>query len=79
LHALIPNAVFTSYVAHLNTGIEAGFHAEYKKWLRYYLDCEIRTQMSFISSRVVMIPRHLKHKKAATWLPFLNPVSILSR
>ncbi|WP_041532128.1 hypothetical protein [Pelobacter propionicus] len=35
---LIPNAVFTGYVAHLNTrGIDAAIHAEYKKWLRYYL------------------------------------------
>lgn len=36
---LVPNVVFTRYVAHLNTrGIAADRHGDYKKWLRYYLD-----------------------------------------
>jgi hypothetical protein len=35
----IPNAVFDRYVTHLNQrGINAALHAEYKKWLRYFLD-----------------------------------------
>ena len=35
----IPNDVFITYIAHLNkTGVPATSHAEYKKWLRYYLD-----------------------------------------
>ena len=36
---LIPNAIFTEYVTHLNKReIAVGHFAEYKKWLRYYLD-----------------------------------------
>ena len=36
---LIPNAIFTEYVTHLNKREIAVDHfAEYKKWLRYYLD-----------------------------------------
>lgn len=36
---LIPNEVFTKYIAHLNqTGVPSSSHAEYKKWLRYFLD-----------------------------------------
>ena len=36
---LIPNAIFTEDVTHLNKReIAVGHFAEYKKWLRYYLD-----------------------------------------
>lgn len=35
----IPNDVFTKYVIYLiKKGVPASSHAEYKKWLRYYLD-----------------------------------------
>jgi hypothetical protein len=36
---LIPNAVLTRYAAYLmKRGTTVARHAEYKKWLRYYLD-----------------------------------------
>lgn len=36
---LIPNAVFSRYAVHLNTrGVAPAQHADYKKWLRYFLD-----------------------------------------
>ena len=35
----IPNEVFAKYIAYLcKTGVPDVSHAEYKKWLRYYLD-----------------------------------------
>lgn len=36
---LIPNAVLTSYIEHLNKrGVATDRHGDYKKWLRYFLD-----------------------------------------
>lgn len=35
----ITNALFTEYAAHLNKRkVPQAYYAEYKKWLRYYLD-----------------------------------------
>jgi hypothetical protein len=47
---LIPNALFTEYVAHLNKmKIPVARFTEYKKWLRYYLR-GIRGQASKMAS-----------------------------
>jgi site-specific recombinase XerD len=36
---LVPNALYARYVTHLSArGIAVAHHAEYKKWLRYFLD-----------------------------------------
>ncbi|ABL00221.1 integron integrase [Pelobacter propionicus] len=62
---LIPNAMFTGYVAHLNTrGIDAAIHAEYKKWLRYYLDfCDKYPVPESKSERVRLFCEKLREKK----------------
>jgi integron integrase len=62
---LIPNAVFTRYVAHINKrGIATVRHAEYKKWLRYFLDfCDKYPVPDANSERVRLFCEKLRDKK----------------
>jgi hypothetical protein len=47
---LIPNAVFTEYVAHLNKrGIPVDRFSEHKKWLRYFLDFYFPNKLHIVS------------------------------
>ena len=47
---LIPNAVFTEYVAHLTKrGIPVDRFSEYKKWLRYFLDFSFSNKLQIVS------------------------------
>jgi hypothetical protein len=47
---LIPNAVFTEYVAHLTKrGIPVDRFSEYKKWLRYFLDFSFPNKLQIVS------------------------------
>jgi len=61
----IPNDIFTKYIAHLNkTGVPAASHAEYKKWLRYYLDfCDKYPVPEAKSERVRLFTDKLQDKK----------------
>ena len=58
---LIPNAIFSEYVTHLNKReIAVGTFAEYKKWLRYYLDfCDKYSVPDAKSERVLNIREQL--------------------
>ena len=62
---LIPNSVFNRYVVYLNQrGIKAGLNAEYKKWLRYYLDfCDKYPVPDAKSERVRLFCEKLRNKK----------------
>ncbi len=62
---LIPNALFTEYVAHLNRmKIPEARFTEYKKWLRYYLDfCDKYPVPDAKSGRVRLFCEKLKEKK----------------
>ena len=62
---LIPNAVFTEYVAHLTKrGIPVDRFSEYKKWLRYFLDfCDKYPVPEDKSERVRLFCGKLKDKK----------------
>jgi len=47
---LIPNALFTMYLAYLGKrGVPVSRFAEYKKWLRYYLDSAISILFRMLS------------------------------
>lgn len=61
----IPNDVFTEYIAYLiKTGVPASSHAEYKKWLRYYLDfCDKYPVPEAKSERVRLFTAKLQEKK----------------
>jgi hypothetical protein len=61
----IPNATFTEYVAHLNIRqIAPARFAEYKKWLRYYLDfCDKYPVPTNKAERVRLFCEKLKEKK----------------
>jgi len=61
----IPNEVFTKYIAYLNkTGVPASSYAEYKKWLRYYLDfCDKYPVPESKSERVRLFTDKLQDKK----------------
>ena len=62
---LIPNAVLTRYAAHLmKSGIAVARHADYKKWLRYYLDfCDKYPVPDAKSERVRQFMEKLRSKK----------------
>ena len=62
---LIPNTVFTKYVAHLKKReIPVDLFAEYKKWLRYFLDfCDKYPVPEDKSERVRLFCGKLKDKK----------------
>ncbi|MDD2735942.1 MAG: integron integrase [Desulfuromonadaceae bacterium] len=61
----IPNEVFTKYLAYLTkTGVPASSLAEYKKWLRYYLDfCDKYPVPEAKSERVRLFSAKLQEKK----------------
>ena len=61
----IPNDVFTKYIAYLTkTGVSVSSHAEYKKWLRYYLDfCDKYPVPEAKSERVRLFTTKLQEKK----------------
>jgi len=61
----IPNEVFAKYIAYLNkTGVPASSYAEYKKWLRYYLDfCDKYPVPESKSERVRLFTDKLQDKK----------------
>jgi len=62
---LIPNAVFLRYIAHLQSrGIDAARYAEYKKWLRFYLDfCDKYPMPEDLAERVRLFMDKLRAKK----------------
>ncbi len=62
---LIPKAVFIQYVAHLKSrGVPAALHADYQKWLRYFLDfCDKYPVPSGKSDRVRLFCEKLRLKK----------------
>jgi integron integrase len=61
---LIPNALFTMYIAYLGKRRVPGSHfAEYKKWLRYYLDfCDKYPVPDAKSERVRLFADKLREK-----------------
>ena len=61
---LIPKAVFIRYVAHLKSrGVPAALHADYQKWLRYFLDfCDKYPVPSGKSDRVRLFCEKLRRK-----------------
>lgn len=61
----IPNEVFTKYIAYLiKTGVPVASHAEYKKWLRYYLDfCDKYPVPEAKSERIRLFTVKLQDKK----------------
>src|ERR1039457_3476657 len=61
----IPNEVFTKYSAYLiKIGVPLSSHAEYKKWLRYYLDfCDKYPVPEAKSERVRLFTTKLQDKK----------------
>ncbi len=61
----IPNDVFTKYIAYLiKNGVPVSSHAEYKKWLRYYLDfCDKYPVSEARSERVRLFTAKLQDKK----------------
>ena len=63
---LVPNSVFNNYLAHLKKrGLPVEIFAEYKKWLRYYLDfCDKYPVPDNKSERVRMFTDKLSEKKA---------------
>jgi len=62
---LVPNAVFIRYVTHLkNREIAPARYAEYKKWLRYFLDfCDKYPVPAAKSERVRLFCEKLRDKK----------------
>jgi integron integrase len=62
---LIPNAVFVRYVAHLKTrGVAVAYHADYQKWLRYFLDfCDKYPVPAAKSECVRLFCEKLREKK----------------
>jgi integron integrase len=62
---VIPNDVFTKYIAYLiKTGVPDTSYAEYKKWLRYYLDfCDKYPVPEAKSERVRLFVAKLQDKK----------------
>jgi site-specific recombinase XerD len=62
---LIPKAVFVRYVAQLKTrGVAAAYHADYQKWLRYFLDfCDKYPNPAAKSERVRLFCEKLREKK----------------
>jgi integron integrase len=62
---LVPNSVFNNYLAHLKKrGLPVERFAEYKKWLRYYLDfCDKYPVPDSKSERVRMFTDKLSEKK----------------
>ncbi len=62
---LIPNAVLTSYVEHLNKrGVATDRHGDYKKWLRYFLDfCDKYPVPESKSERIRLFCEKLQDKK----------------
>ncbi len=61
----IPNELFTKYIAHLiKTGVPESSHAEYKKWLRFYIDfCDKYPVPGAKSERVRLFTAKLQEKK----------------
>jgi integron integrase len=61
----IPNELITKYVVFLiKTGVPVSSHAEYKKWLRYYLDfCDKYPVPDAKSERVRLFTAKLQEKK----------------
>ncbi|MDD2897727.1 MAG: integron integrase [Desulfuromonadaceae bacterium] len=61
----IPNEVFIKYLSYITkTGVPAASHAEYKKWLRYYLDfCDKYPVPESKSERVRLFSAKLQEKK----------------
>lgn len=61
----IPNEVFTKYIAYLTkTGVPVSSHAEYKKWLRYYLDfCDKYPIPESKSEQIRLFSAKLQEKK----------------
>ncbi len=61
----IPNEVFAKYIAYLiKTGVPVASHAEYKKWLRYYLDfCDKYPVPEAKSERIRLFTVKLQDKK----------------
>lgn len=62
---LIPNEVVARYTAHLKTvGIPAVHHADYRKWVRYFLDfCDKYPVSAVKSERVRLFCEKLQEKK----------------
>ena len=62
---LIPKAVFLAYIAHLKLKkVPQNRHAEYQKWLRYYLDfCDKYPLPASTAERVRLFCEKLKDKK----------------
>lgn len=62
---LIPNEVFNRYVAHLKKyGVADASHADYRKWLRYFLDfCDKYPVPDAKSNRVRLFCEKLRDKK----------------
>jgi hypothetical protein len=62
---LIPNNLLLRYVAHLKSrGIEVARYAEYKKWLRFYLDfCDKYPVPEQLAERVRLFTDKLRSKK----------------